>query len=81
MLLGFTFLAAAIFGLKISILCFYHRIFFITNGYRYASVAIMALSTLWFVGTEIGNLLLCKPIDSFWNQDMPGKCLNLNLLF
>jgi hypothetical protein len=81
MFIGFTLVTTAIFAVKISILCFYHRIFFITKGYRYASIALMAFATLWFIGTQIGNLLLCQPIDSFWHRTKPGKCLNFNLLF
>jgi hypothetical protein len=41
----------------------------------------MAIATAWFIATQIGNLLICQPIDSFWNRAKPGKCLNFNIMF
>lgn len=81
MFLGFTFVTTAIYAIKMSILFFYRRIFFITVGYRRASLAIMLVSTAWFIATQIANLLMCQPIDSFWIRTKPGKCMNFNVMF
>lgn len=81
MFLGFTFVTTAIYACKISILCFYRHIFFVKDAYRKASLALMVVVTAWFIGTQIGNLIICRPIDSFWNRAKPGKCLNFNVMF
>ena len=81
MFLGFTFLTVAIYACKMSVLFFYRHIFFITNGYRKASLAVMALSTAWFIATQVANLLICRPIDSFWIRTKPGRCMNFNVMF
>jgi hypothetical protein len=81
MFLGFTLVTTAIFACKISVLCFYRHIFFVKDSYRKASLAVMIVTTAWFIGTQIANLLICQPIDSFWIRTKPGKCLNFNVMF
>jgi hydrogenase/urease accessory protein HupE len=81
MFLGFTFVTTAIYACKMSVLLFYRHIFFITEGYRRASLTVMVLSTAWFIAAQVANLLICQPIDSFWIRTKPGKCLNFNIMF
>ncbi|KAF2248053.1 hypothetical protein BU26DRAFT_551453 [Trematosphaeria pertusa] len=79
--LGYTFVLVAQYGVKMSVLFFYRRIFFITKGYQRASLAVMAVATAWFIATQIVNLLTCQPIDSFWRRLKVGTCLNFNVMF
>jgi hydrogenase/urease accessory protein HupE len=64
-----------------SVLLFYRHIFFITEGYRQASLAVMVVSTAWFIAAQVASLLICQPIDSFWIRTKPGTCLNFNVMF
>jgi hypothetical protein len=63
-----------------SVLCFYRHIFFIKDSYRRASLALMVVAGSWYIATIIPSMLVCYPVESFWNRTMHGKCLNLNLL-
>jgi hypothetical protein len=65
-----------------SILLFYRRIFFVTTGYKRATVFAMVIITVFFITTEISVLLVCQPVERFWNRmtpRYPGKCFNFNL--
>jgi hypothetical protein len=62
-----------------SILFFYHRIFFVESGYKRASYFVMGLTTVGFIGTIIPNFLICVPLDKSWTLDKPGKCLDFKI--
>ncbi|KAF2011503.1 hypothetical protein BU24DRAFT_466203 [Aaosphaeria arxii CBS 175.79] len=78
---AWTFVLTSIYCVKISILLFYRRIFFITTGYKQVSLALMVLSTAWYIASQVANLLTCQPVDSFWNRRKPGKCSNFNAMY
>ncbi|KAF2106037.1 hypothetical protein BDV96DRAFT_675857 [Lophiotrema nucula] len=79
--LAYTFVITAIYCVKLSILLFYQRIFFVTTGYRRISLALTLLSTTWYIAAQVANLLTCQPIDSFWHRLKPGKCFNFNAMY
>lgn len=65
---------------KLSILCFYRRIF-TTPAFRLASSVMLGLSVAWFIAIEIASICTCIPIDHFWDLAKPGKCINYNNFF
>jgi hypothetical protein len=69
------------YACKMSVLLFYRHICFVAEGYRRASLAVMVVSTAWYIAAQVSNLLSCHPIDSFWNLSKPGQCLNFNAMF
>ncbi|KXX75420.1 hypothetical protein MMYC01_207009 [Madurella mycetomatis] len=76
--IGITILYVAFFLAKISVCLMYRRIFS-TQQFRRACLILMAVSTAWFIATQVANLVMCIPIESFWIRTMPGRCLNFNL--
>lgn len=69
-----------LYAVKMSILILYRRIFS-TRRYRITSAVLMAVSSVWFIATMAGNLVICTPIDHFWHRTTPGRCLNFDLYF
>jgi hypothetical protein len=65
----------AIAGIKLSILALYYRIF-VTETFRKITVAIATFIVLWLITIEIPLCLICRPLRSFWNLDLPKNCLN-----
>ncbi|GAB1316522.1 Rhodopsin domain-containing protein [Madurella fahalii] len=76
--IGITILYLCFFLAKISVCLMYRRIFS-TPQFRKACLILMAVSTAWFIATQVANLVMCIPIESFWIRTMPGRCLNFNL--
>ncbi|KAE8372685.1 hypothetical protein BDV26DRAFT_88768 [Aspergillus bertholletiae] len=65
---------------KISILCFYHRLFSVASFRRINySVGIFCLA--WFVASFIGDMLYCRPIRQFWDPTAGGSCFNFAVYF
>jgi hypothetical protein len=63
------------FTTKMSLLALYRRIFD-TSFYRKVALAIMIVSTLWFIGALVSTM--CIPFDSFWKRVTKGRCLDLS---
>ena len=65
---------------KMSILCFYRRIFCSTKTF----IAINATGCFliaWFLAQFISVMLSCRPIEYFWDKTIPdGKCINENIV-
>ncbi|KAJ6045004.1 uncharacterized protein N7446_003205 [Penicillium canescens] len=60
---------------KFSILALYKRLFAIR--YMVVGVHIMTVVVLlWVVGVFVSGALLCIPANKFWDQSIPGACLN-----
>lgn len=64
---------------KLSILFLYRRIF-PTASFRKANSGVLAFCLLWFVAAEIGSMLHCIPIHSFWIPSA-GSCFNFSVYF
>lgn len=66
---------------KLSILCFYMRIFQHQTLFRagvWAAIALIVLSTTII---SILTIFQCRPITYFWNRDIKGGiCLDVNAL-
>ncbi|KAF2708377.1 hypothetical protein K504DRAFT_381978, partial [Pleomassaria siparia CBS 279.74] len=61
---------------KISVLLQYLHLF-PTRRFRSVCYVVLDIVAVYGVWTLVGNLLICAPIDFFWNKAIPGgKCLN-----
>ncbi|OQE39249.1 hypothetical protein PENCOP_c007G04572 [Penicillium coprophilum] len=61
--------------IKFSILALYKRLFAV----RQMAVAVNVMFgfvTLWVVGVYVAGALLCIPVSKFWDQSIPGACLD-----
>ncbi|KAM6505392.1 hypothetical protein FSOLCH5_014612 [Fusarium solani] len=72
-------------SLKLSILCFYWRVFSSSN-YMRRSIQIIGCSILlWFIASFLVAILQCVPVEAAWDpvaKAKPGvKCVNLNGFF
>ncbi|KAJ5210990.1 hypothetical protein N7491_010805 [Penicillium cf. griseofulvum] len=66
----------AIACIKLSILGLYYRIFS-TAVFRRVVIGTATFIICWLAAMEIGLGLECIPIESIWNSDIKGKCINL----
>ncbi|KAJ4347788.1 uncharacterized protein N0V89_009158 [Didymosphaeria variabile] len=65
---------------KISILCFYLRIFPDRN-FRRAVYAVMVFTGLYMLAFILVSLFQCRPVDhawKYWNHEHAGACNNVN---
>jgi hypothetical protein len=65
---------------KISILCFYLRIF-PKKSFRIAVYVVIALTTMYLIAFIIVSVLQCRPVNLAWLQwdgEHPGTCNNVN---
>lgn len=77
MFCALTLVAGAEFLCKISILLFYWRIFFISNGYRKVSLGLMIFTTAWCLAVILVVVCMCRPILIFWDDSGPVyTCVN-----
>ncbi|KAF2736980.1 hypothetical protein EJ04DRAFT_550958 [Polyplosphaeria fusca] len=79
--IAYAFVLTSIYCIKMSILMFYRRIFLVTTGYKQISLILILLSTALFISSQIAELLICQPIEAYWNRLKPGKCLNFGVLY
>ncbi|CAI6077579.1 unnamed protein product [Clonostachys chloroleuca] len=72
-------------SLKLSILCFYWRVFSPSNYMRRSIQVIGCFIILWFIASFIVAILQCVPIEAAWDpvvKAKPGvKCVDLNGFF
>ncbi|KAF4763064.1 hypothetical protein HAV15_001594 [Penicillium sp. str.  len=66
----------AIASIKLSILGLYYRIFS-TVVFRRVVIGTAVFILCWLAAMEIGLGLECIPIQSIWNSDVKGTCINL----
>jgi hypothetical protein len=56
-----------------SVLFFYRRIFLVRHSYRKISLALLLISTAWFLAFSITCLCMCRPIQALFSP-VPGEC-------
>ncbi|KAI1739182.1 hypothetical protein F4680DRAFT_449286 [Xylaria scruposa] len=58
---------------KLSIVCFYRRIF---RGSKFSIVTSILLAVIasWAVAFFLARLLICVPVEAFWTQDSAARC-------
>jgi hypothetical protein len=60
---------------KISIVCQYMRIFTAPRINKFCKIMIGVL-ICYGCWTVLGSVFMCIPVASFWNQSLPGHCMN-----
>ncbi|RAL03556.1 uncharacterized protein BO80DRAFT_401669 [Aspergillus ibericus CBS 121593] len=61
--------------IKVSIICFYRRVFTVPTFQR-TSFAINALIILWGAVIFLACALQCRPLNAYWDPNVPGQCLD-----
>ncbi|KAB8071456.1 hypothetical protein BDV29DRAFT_197376 [Aspergillus leporis] len=67
-------------AIKISIVCFYRRIFTM-KPFRWTSFALNALIATWGAGIFLACALQCRPLRGYWDKSIDGHCFNANEFF
>ncbi|ETS76307.1 hypothetical protein PFICI_11694 [Pestalotiopsis fici W106-1] len=72
--------SVAIYLVKISIILQYCRIFKDTRFYRFY-FGVMLLLAVWTVVMSFLLIFICVPVRRFWDENAPGKCMNMLALW
>lgn len=72
--------AVTVTPIKISILCFYHRIFAVAS-FRRVNYAVGIFCLVWLVVGIIADCLYCVPLRAYWDTSVDGHCYNFNTYF
>ncbi|KAL4765082.1 uncharacterized protein BDW70DRAFT_147371 [Aspergillus foveolatus] len=64
-------------AVKISIVCFYRRVFAIQT-FQWTSFAINTLIALWGAAIFIACGLQCRPLNAYWDHTIVGHCFDSN---
>ncbi|KAL4916652.1 hypothetical protein BDW62DRAFT_218626 [Aspergillus aurantiobrunneus] len=62
-------------AIKISIICFYRRVFTI-KPFQWVSLAINTLIALWGAAIFLACALQCRPLKSYWDHTINGSCFD-----
>ena len=65
--------------IKVSLVLFYLQIFQ-SPKFRIASYIIIVFIIINNTAIFLVTIFSCKPIHSFWNRDIKGKCLDINAI-
>ncbi|PQE12141.1 integral membrane protein [Rutstroemia sp. NJR-2017a BVV2] len=60
---------------KLSVLCFYRRIFTITPSLKLAIWTTSVVVILYWIVAMIVIIIQCHPIPHYWNSSIPGTCV------
>ncbi|PTU21599.1 hypothetical protein P175DRAFT_0508551 [Aspergillus ochraceoroseus IBT 24754] len=66
----------AIASTKLSVLALYYRLF-PTQKFRFIVTLTAGFVFLWLATMEFVLGFQCRPIQKFWNSEIPGKCFDL----
>ncbi|KAK5996274.1 hypothetical protein PT974_03028 [Cladobotryum mycophilum] len=59
--------------IKLSVLCFYLRVF-VTDGMRLATKIVIAFVSLWSVANILILLFICRPVAKTYDPSVQGTC-------
>ena len=68
-------------AVKISILFYYRRIFWVQASFRRWTIILGVLSICWGLTAVLGITLYCIPLQKFWRPYLQGQCMNYNVFF
>ncbi|TAQ87464.1 hypothetical protein B7494_g4219 [Chlorociboria aeruginascens] len=66
--------------IRISILCYYRRIFNVAR-FRKATTILIVICVLWCIPGTLVQILNCQPMASVWNTSIKGHCVNYMLFY
>ena len=61
---------------KLGILSFYYRVF-VVPLFRKIVLTTAAFIICWGIGITVTLLLVCRPLEAYWDSNVTGKCLDL----
>jgi|TARA_R110002003_G_scaffold214_17_gene16128 hypothetical protein len=64
----------ALVFVKLGILAFYYRVF-VHHVFRTVVLATSAFVLAWGIGITVTLFLACRPLNAYWDANVPGKCL------
>ncbi|KAH9208340.1 hypothetical protein DL95DRAFT_480514 [Leptodontidium sp. 2 PMI_412] len=64
--------------LKISIICFYLRIFGGSRTFQNCAYSIIGIAIAWAIAVELSVFLLCRPLAYNWDHSLNGTCRGRN---
>ena len=64
-------------AVKLSVLCFYQRVFATTKGTRQVLRITAGIVIAWCLSVVMTCLFECVPIKSVWTPSIKGKCIDL----
>ncbi|PLB50750.1 integral membrane protein [Aspergillus steynii IBT 23096] len=67
-------------AIKISIICFYRRIFTM-RSFQLTTLGLNILITLWGTGIFLACALQCRPLRGYWDKSVDGHCFDANKFF
>ncbi|KAB8266221.1 hypothetical protein BDV32DRAFT_134223 [Aspergillus pseudonomiae] len=67
-------------AIKISIICFYRRIFTMKT-FQWVSFALNTLIAAWGAGIFLACALQCRPLRGYWDKSIDGHCFDGNKFF
>ena len=62
---------------KVSVLCFYRRIFSITKRTRQVLWITTGVTVAWCISMVTACLLECVPVNAIWTPTIKGKCIDV----
>ncbi|KAL9047561.1 MAG: hypothetical protein Q9206_006665 [Seirophora lacunosa] len=65
---------------KYSILLFYYRVFAIRQ-FKGVLYILAAFVTCYVLSVDFACLFQCTPVQSFWDEAVPGHCINIDHMF
>jgi hypothetical protein len=65
--------------IKVSLIMFYLQIF-ITREFRIVAYVVMTYIVLSTLVIFFITIFSCYPVNSFWDRDIKGKCININAI-
>lgn len=66
---------------KLSVLCFYYRIFEISPGFTTQLRFVGALVIAWWITFEIVAIVQCIPVRANWDPAVDGVCIDTFAFF
>ena len=66
---------------KLSVLCFYYRIFAITKGVRIALFVLGGITICWWIAMICTYVLQCIPVKAAWKPEVVSKCVSIYGLY
>jgi hypothetical protein len=63
---------------KLSLLFFYHRIFWVDERFSLWLWVVGIVQILWMISVYLAKWMLCWPVAYTWDKTLPGgKCINI----
>ena len=72
---GWIYNCALLF-IKLSVLCFYQRVFATTRRTRQVLWLTAGITIAWFIGNTFAVLFQCIPARAIWDANVRGKCIH-----